>query len=298
MNRTPHFYHLKSRLGMINLPWNKDVYNIGVEQGSDYILTPAFEQSFAGSASDLLEFPVPERINRNNSYEVICEYSHLAKELIQSTLKPQETQVVVGGDHSVSMPSLATLLERIDPTSVGYIRIDSHPDILNRASTTTGNFHGMWFRPFIDEFDEEHVATCTGGNRLQPEQLLFIGNLDSEAAEKEVMKSRHIQNVSVEDLRNTRAAMQSHITSFVGRYNHIHLDIDIDGFDGAVAPATGLPAPHGLLYEDVSFLLDLVAAHPSISVDLVEVNPLKEGGSATVAFAQKLLRHVLTGTAS
>lgn len=289
----PHFYQLRSRLGMINPPWKHEGLNIGVENGAEAVLSEELVRSFPGSRTDIYEFPLPESFPKEKTTEVIAQNTQKAVELINSTIREGDTQVVAGGDHSVSLASITALTKRIDPSTIACIRIDSHPDLLNEASTTTNNFHGMWFRPFLETYDNPAIEAIVGNRKLKPEQVILIGNLDAEDEESALLKRFNIKTIGVDDLRNNAEASQQYIKSFMSKYPHIHLNVDIDGFDKSVAPATGLPSDDGLLPTDLQFMFDIIRSHPSISIDLLEVNPHKPGGEQTVSFTQSLLTDIL-----
>lgn len=286
----PHFYNLRSRLGMINLPHRMDEFNVGVEEGGDAILTEEFLAKFTRSIIDSFNFALPEDIDRKKYFETIVEYSQKAIDLIEETLQDDEMQVVVGGDHSVAFSSLAALLRRQHSHSVGYIQIDSHPDINTIATSPTGNFHGMWMRPFIGGYDNEQINLLVP-HILKPEQILYIGNLDLDPEEEQMIENKNIQMVPIDALRNGNSVAQ--IRTFFESFEHIHLDIDIDGFDRTIAPATGIPAENGLLYKDVEPVLELFRKKEGRSMDLVEVNPQRDKGEKTVKLAQKIILNAI-----
>lgn len=282
----PHFYNLRSRLGMINLPHRMDEFNVGVEEGGDAILTEDFLSKFPRSIVDTYNFPSPEDVERKKYFENIVESSQKAVDLIEETLQDDEMQVVVGGDHSVAFSSLVALLRRLHSHSVGYIQIDSHPDINTVATSPTGNFHGMWMRPFIGGYDNEQINLLVP-HVLKSEQILYIGNLDLDPEEEQVIGDKKIQTISVDALRKGSAIEQ--IKKFFDSFEHIHLDIDIDGFDKSIAPATGIPAKSGLLFKDIESILELFRKKEGRSLDLVEVNPQRDTEDMTVKLAQKLI---------
>ncbi len=286
----PHFYNLRSRLGMINLPHRMEEFNVGVEEGGDSILSNDFLLKFQRPVVDSMTFPMPDDIERKKYFETLVESLQKATDLIEETLQDDEMQVVVGGDHSVAFSSLVALLRRLHSHSVGYIQIDSHPDINTVATSPTGNFHGMWMRPFIGGFDNEQINQLLP-HVLKPEQILYVGNLDKDPEEQELIEGKKIQTISVDALRDGSA--QENINKFFESFEHIHLDIDIDGFDRTVAPATGIPAKNGLLYKDVEPILELFRRKEGRSMDLVEVNPQKDKGEKTIKLAQKLILNAL-----
>mgnify|MGYP001612979858 CR=1 FL=1 len=283
-----HFYNLRSRLGMINLPHRMDEFNTGVEEGGDAILSEEFLAKFRDVKLDSFTFPAPEDIERKKYFDAIVEHSNKAMMLMEDTLQDDEFQVVIGGDHSVAFCSLAVLLRRLHSHSIGYILIDSHPDINSIATSPTGNFHGMWMRPFIDTFENEEINQLIP-HKLNPENILYIGNLDLDPEEAQVIEQKKIKTVSVEDLRLGSVQTLEAIQKFMDRCDHVHLDIDIDGFDRSIAPATGIPAKEGLLKKDIVPVLEMFAQKESRSLDLVEVNPQKDKAEKTVKLAQELI---------
>ncbi len=283
-----HFYNLRSRLGMMNLPHRMEEFNIGVEEGGDAILTEEFLAKFGDPKLDSFTFPSPEDIERKKYFDAIVEHSNKAMMLIEDTLQDDELQIVVGGDHSVAFCSLAVLLRRLHSHTVGYIQVDSHPDINTIGTSPTGNFHGMWMRPFIGGFENEEINQLIP-HKLNPQNILYVGNLDLDPEEAEVIEQNKIKTISVTDLRSGSAETLATIQKFMDGCDHVHLDIDIDGFDRSIAPATGIPAKEGLLKKDIMPVLEIFAKKESRSLDLVEVNPQKDKAEKTVKLAQELI---------
>jgi agmatinase len=69
--------------------------------------------------------------------------------------------------------------------------------------------------------------------------------------------------------------------------DRVYLTIDIDGFDPAIAPATGTPVPGGLSWDYGTRLIrELFRAKEVIGADIVEVAPLAGTGLTEYAAAQ------------
>lgn len=284
---TPHFYNLRSRLGIANVPHRQKELNIGVEEGGDAILMDNFLKNFPTASVEVFDFPRPEEVKKEEYYSTLAKYLKDSKDLILNSLKQDEVPVVVGGDNSVSFPALLSILEKEDARKVGYIRIDSHPDMNSIATSPSGNFHGMWMRPFVDSFEEKQITNLIH-KKLSLSQLVFIGNLDIDPGEEKFFQSGGAQTFSPYDLRENKEGVFMLLEQFVTIHDHIYLGIDIDGFDASIAPATGIPAQKGLLLRDVEYILKKAKEH-LICVDLVEVNPKKPGAKKTVELAQVLL---------
>ncbi len=288
MSVRPHFFKTYSRLGMINIPHKGTKLNLGVEDGSDSVITKELLRHFSNPRVSTYKFPLPQDIQKSDYQKTVAQLSKRFAELINASLLPNETQVVVGGDHSVAFGSLLAVLTRMDPASVGYIQFDSHGDVHLFKTSPSGNFHGMWLRPFIDEFDSPDIAAVEPFS-LKPGQIMFIGNLELEDEEKKVFASKKIINITSRGLAKDKQESLSRIREFIEEFEHIHISFDIDVFNRKLVSATGTPAENGFQPDEVFSILDILSHVEHKSIDLVEVNPRKENSRATTEMAQKVL---------
>lgn len=275
---------------MINVPHRQKGLNLGVEEGGNAILTPEFLKNFPDSHVNVYEFPKPEEINKKEYFDILAKTLRESEKLIENTVKEDEIPVIIGGDNSVSFPTLTATLEHYKPHRVGYVRIDSHPDMNSVASSPSGNFHGMWMRPFVDGFEHKGIVKLVHA-KIPLYQVLFIGNLDINPGEQEFFTGKSTV-FSPAYLRQNKESALMNLDQYVNNYPHIYLGIDIDAFDESIAPATGIPAKSGLLVEDVIEVLDYMKKYV-VTIDLVEVNPKKKGAEKTVKLAQELLLSLL-----
>ncbi len=276
---------------MINLPHRMNALNLGVEYGGDAILTRDFLQQFPDSPVDTFDFPLPETIDKTKYFDIQGESLDLAQKFITKTLKDDEVQVVVGGDNSVSFAALVAMMKHADVSRMGCVRIDSHPDMNSIASTPSGNFHGMWMRPFVDGF-ENHTVSKLVPAKLTLNQILFIGNMDINPGERPFFGVGKSKVVSPTDLKKNKKESVDLMKRFVQYFDFIYFAVDIDGFDESIAPATGIPAKEGILLDDIAEIFREVKKK-RFSVDMVEVNPKKNGAEKTVKLAQDILLRLL-----
>lgn len=288
-----HFFKTYSRLGMINIPHKGTKLNLGVENGSDSVITKEFLRHFSNPKVTAYKFPLPRDIQKNDYQKTVALLSKKFAELVNASLLPNETQVVVGGDHSVAFGSLLAVLTRMDPASVGYIQFDSHGDVHLFNTSPSGNFHGMWLRPFVDEFDSPDISNMIPVS-LKPGQIMFIGNLELENEEKKVFASKKIISITSHDLAKDRQESLLRVKEFIEKFNHIHISFDVDVFDRSLVSATGTPAENGFQLDEVFDVLDILAHAEHKSIDLVEVNPRKENSQATIEVAQKVLLKLIS----
>ncbi len=285
--RLPHFFATHSRLGLTKAPYHSRILNIGVEDGPDAILSSDFVKKYPGVAIHDFHFSRPEDVDRDNYYRILAKELGNMADLITKNLKKDETQVVVGGDHSVAFSSLLSVVRRKGADNIGHIQFDSHGDINLIASAPKGNFHGMWLRPFLSTFDNQLIDELIP-HKVQTSQIIYVGNVEFDPEEKIFVKKNKVAVFG----RNDRSSLLP-IKNLISKFAHIHVSFDIDVFRRDLSPATGTPSLDGLLTSEIFPLLEPLKKAGSISIDLVEVNPKKKGAEKTVMLAQEVLQRLI-----
>lgn len=289
-----HFYKAKSRLGIINPPFGQKDLNFGVEDAPDAILTKEFLKQFDSVVSEFT-FSLPEHINKSKYLDLFAHEASSFKDLINRTLKPQEMQVVIGGDNSVTFSSLLALLERVrDPNKLGYIQFDSHGEMNLYATSPTKNFHGMYLRPFLDSFDIHKIKGLIS-KKLILKNILFIGDLNLDKEEKVFFNKMGFKNIDRSDVLGRLDLVLKELKEFVSRFDDLHVNFDVDVFNSKEVMATGIPSHKGFVFKDLLPIIKVVSTYKNFSLDLCEVNPKKTGVKETIDIAQKVIAEFLFG---
>lgn len=309
--KIPYFFKAKSRIGLPYKPIHQNELNLGVEDGPDSVFNADFLKQFPKYKSSEFSFPKPEDILNRDFDIVLATNIKKFKEQINKKIAAsqassprslveagrndglQTVQVIIGGDHSMTFPSILADLERVSDTKVfRLIHCDSHGDMNMAKDSPTDNFHGMYLRPFFDDFDIPEIAKLMK-RQLKPKNCLFIGNLDLDEKEKEFFINKRFKNIDRNEIKSYSAKVTSFFREFINSADYLHISFDIDIFDKTISPATGIPAEHGLFKKDILPLLKIISKHPNFSFDLCEVNPKKRGASKTIKLAQEILKTVL-----
>lgn len=288
--KSPYFIaSLNSRLGLQNPPIGSDTLNIGVEQGG-IAIKQELKKSLPTSFRTLeLSFPLPDTISKQDYFnELKTLYAQASTQLV-AQWQENETLLSLGGDHSISAISLNAVLHRFNPKKTGVIMFDSHADLNTIDTSPTGNFHGMWLRTFVDptfgrKFHAENIT-------LDPKHLTYIGNLELDPAEIEFINKHSIAIYS-----STDAVLPNYIalSNWIQQFEHIHISFDIDVFAEFWVQSTGTPNPNGFTPVEVFPFLEIVRTHQSISLDLVEFNPLKKTHEKTLVLLLQVLKYLLS----
>lgn len=288
-----HFYKAYSRLGTKNMPWRAKELNIGVENGPDGILSSDFLSNFSPAPQiTTYKFPSPEEISEQDYFKVIAKKTREFIKVISNSRNDDETQAVIGGDHSVALASIIAQLKKTDKEKFGLIWIDSHIDLLDSFHSATKNFIGMFARVLFYDFENNDINFLCP-DKISTNNVLYFGNLELNEIEEQFLKDNHITNITRKELLKNKTSVFNKLNNFLLHFDHIHVSFDIDVFDQSLVQATGTPSLSGFFAEDIFPILDNICRHPHISLDLVEVNPQKSGASETITLAKKVLLSLL-----
>jgi len=184
---------------------------------------------------------------------------------------------LVGGDHSIALPSLRALARLHGPLAV--VHLDAHLDTSGAEVWGEPYHHGSPLRHAIEE------------------QLVLPGHLHQvgvrapwgAASDGDLAREHGGRLVTPDDLATAGAAeVAAAIREQVGD-RPLYLTLDVDALDPAFAPGTGTPVPGGLSSREVIQLLRGLAGVNLVGMDLVEVCPALDHADLTGHLAAHLL---------
>ena len=192
---------------------------------------------------------------------------------VRKILAAGATPVVMGGDHSVTIPCINAFDDQ-DPIHV--VQIDAHLDFVDER-------HGVRFghgNPMRRAAEKPYV---TGLSQIG------IRNVSSTA--REGYEDAREMGSDIQSVRQLRALGSEGMLARIPEGARYYVTIDIDAFDPSIAPGTGTPSHGGFNYYEVHELLAGLAKRGDIvGVDLVEVAPdYDHSGSTSILAAQVLM---------
>lgn len=211
------------------------------------------------------------------------------REKVSQTLKEGLFPMIIGGDHSLGLGSMAGVSESF--SDVGVIWFDAHGDINTEETSPTGNSHGMPCAAAIGLCKSELNDVCR--KRLNPKNFFWIGARDLDVGEIKYMEENNLNVYSADFIKeNGMLVVVKDILKKIERngIKNIHCSIDIDAMDPSIVSATGTPVLNGLQTEDYDiFVNNLFAKLNIVSCDFVEFNPLLKGKESTFEWCKKAL---------
>jgi arginase len=202
--------------------------------------------------------------------------------------------IVLGGDHSMSMGTLAGISRA--GRRPGVIWVDAHGDSNTPRTSPSGNVHGMPFAVALglaeDPFPKALRGSVDGGSSA----LVALRSVDS--GEKENIRAAGVTTITMADIDRIGmgGAMEKAI-AVASRGEGIHLSLDMDAIDPDEAPGVGTPVRGGLTYREAQLAMEMLAASGKLrSLEIAEVNPILDQGNRTAALAVELVASALGQT--
>jgi len=236
-------------------------------------------------------------ITSENGYANICKAKNsqfvgkgcqILADIVKKKASENKFPLILGGDHSIAMGSLAGML--CARPNTGVLWIDAHADLNTPETSETGNMHGMPLGMLIEEMGVDHNAIpgCewlakAGAPRLKPDSLVYIGLRDVDPEERRAIRELGIMAFTMFDIDRYGIGkvmeMSIHHLLKNDAKRPIHLSYDIDVVDPSLAPATGTSVRGGLSFREAHYVAEAAVTTGLLaSADLVELNPTLSDG--------------------
>ncbi len=162
--------------------------------------------------------------------------------------------LLLGGDHSVSYPSLRAHAARHG--GLALVQFDAHTDTWGEPGREAARTdHGTMFHRAVEEGLIDPAASIQVGIRTVNDDPMGIAIRDVRAVHAEAPEA-------------TAAAIRARVGE-----RPAYISFDIDCLDPAFAPGTGTPVCGGLSTHQALEILRGLAGLPLVGMDLVEVSP-------------------------
>ncbi len=197
--------------------------------------------------------------------------------------------MVLGGDHSITYPSVAAVARHVWPRTVGVIHFDAHADT---GADQWGNLygHGEPMRRLIEE------GWVAGRNFVQVGLRGYWPEKENWNWMREQELRWHTM-VEIED-RGSEAVIADAIAEALDGPDCIYLSVDIDVVDPGMAPGTGTPESGGMLARELlRAVRQIVGAVDLVGLDVVEVSPPYDHAEVTAMLAHRTVMEAISALA-
>lgn len=239
---------------------------------------------------------------RNPCAEPVDGYRHLPEviawnaavhEAVAGELAAGRLPIMLGGDHSLAIGSISAVADHVRARGrkLRVVWVDAHADLNTSELTPSGNIHGMPVACLLGHGPDELVRIGESSPVLTPDEVRQVGLRSVDPGEKRFLNELGIE---VYDMRwidevGMREAVRQALDG-VDDDTHLHLSLDLDFVDPAVAPGVGTPVQGGPTYREAQLVMEMIADSGRLgSIDLVELNPALDVRNATAELAVDLV---------
>ena len=228
----------------------------------------------------------------------IRETCEALRDTVEDVVAKGSIPVVMGGDHSIAMGTIAGLsrYHRTRGRKIGLIWFDAHGDMNTPDTSPTGNIHGMPLAAAMGFGEPTLVGLAGAQPMVDPANAAVVGLRDVDVAERVIIKKSGIGAYTMRDIdeRGMRSVMEQAIARASDGTAGIHVSFDLDGMDPDYAPGVGTPSPGGFSYREAHLAMEMLAdTGRVISAELVEANPILDQRNGTAVLGVGLLASLL-----
>ena len=245
-------------------------YGKGADKGFDALLDAAENMELYDIETNSEVYRegiyIAPTVTEDTSPEAMCE---AVKKAVQDYLKSGKFVTLFGGEHSISIGSIAAFKEQYSDLSV--LQIDAHSDL----------------RPIYNGSACNHA--CALHEASKTTNLVQVGIRSMDRVELPYVKQDNF--FTMYKIRK-QVNWIAEVIERLGK--NVYITIDLDAFDPSIMPSTGTPEPGGLFwYETLELLKEVMKSKNVVGFDIVELAPI-EGATAPDFMAAKLYYKLLS----
>ncbi|WP_170760121.1 arginase [Ruegeria lacuscaerulensis] len=209
---------------------------------------------------------------------------------------PKGLPIFMGGDHALSMGTVTGMAAHAEQRGrpLFVLWLDAHSDFHTPDSTGSGNLHGTpvaYFtgQPGFDIFPAVPAPVPT-------DRVGMIGLRSVDPAERARLEQDHAM---LADMRSIdEHGIKTPLIAFLDRVRAangiLHVSLDVDFLDPAIAPAVGTTVPGGATEREAHLVMELLHESGLVcSLDLVELNPFLDERGRTAKLMVDLAASLL-----
>lgn len=226
--------------------------------------------------------------------EILEVCTNLA-EVTRDTLAAGEIPLVIGGDHSIAMGTVAGVAAhfRQQKADIGLIWFDAHGDMNMPETSPSGNIHGMPLAHLLGHGDPDLANILGQCPAVKPENVVLLGIRDIDDNERKIIRDSGIKVFTMSDIDELGMTDVSRQTLEIVTANTagFHISFDVDGCDPTVIPGSGTLVPGGVSFREAHQLLENCAKTGRMtSMEVVELNPFLDQANISAERAVALIQ--------
>jgi arginase len=294
----------KRHVAVIGAPLDLGAGRRGVDMGPSAVRVAGLGKRLSAlgyDVADLGNVPVAQAESVGDAGPGDAKYLHQIAatcerlgELVASGLADGKMPLVLGGDHSIAVGTVAGVSRffRESNRKIGLLWIDAHADMNTPQSSPSGNVHGMPLACCAGVGPEELARMFGFAPKVEPANIALLGVRDVDPLEAETVRNAGVRAFTMREIdeRGMRAVIGEAIAIATNGTAGFHLSLDMDFVDPQYAPGVGTPVRGGATYREAHLAMEVICdSGKMISMEVVEVNPVIDEVNRTADLAVELI---------
>ena len=293
----------KSQVAILGVPLDLGAGRRGVDMGPSALRLAGLNtklESLGYTVQDLGNLPVAQQESTPTGRDNAKYLPQIAKicaslaESLETALREGKFPLVLGGDHSVAVGTIAGVSHTFHARNedIGVIWIDAHADMNTPDISPSGNVHGMPLACCVGMGPHELTHLLGFSPKIKGGNLVLIGLRDVDEREREIVRRSGAAAFTMRDIdeRGLRSIMEQAIERATSGTAGFHLSVDMDAVDPDEAPGVGTPVRGGITYREAHLAMETICDCGSmLSMELVEVNPVLYDANRTALLGVELI---------
>jgi arginase len=293
---------LQPTVALIGAPTDIGAGRRGASMGPEALRVAGLEKSLRRLGCEVRDHgnvsgPINPEAPRTDGYRHLAEVATWCRSVcdaVYSSLGAGELPIVMGGDHSLAIGSVAALsrfcAEHRKPLAMFWL--DAHSDFNVASSSPSGNIHGMPVAVICGHGPPELTGLGAESPMLGADKIVQIGIRSVDDIEKRLVVG---SGIVVFDMRRIdelrmRTVMERALDYVAALGAHLHVSFDVDFLDPSIAPGVPTTVPGGPTYREAQLCMEMI--HDSglmRSLDIMELNPALDEGNRTAELCVELV---------
>lgn len=251
------------RVTLIDVPYDSGSRDVRHGGGPAALLAGGAAERLAGAgpverASVAVETDLPFEVGTG------AAVMRAVAEHVRDAAAGGSVPVVLAGNCGVTVGVTAGL-RAAGAGRVGVLWFDAHGDLHTPSTSTSGFVDGMGLAVLTGRCWEALAATVPGFAPLPDDAVALVGGYDLDDAERRLLDDGGPALLSPTLLRTDPDAARAVLAGVGSRVDALHIHVDLDVYDTAVAPANSYAVPGGFTATEVRDLVTEAARHARVA---------------------------------
>jgi arginase len=289
------------RASLIGAPTDIGASDRGASMGPEALRVAGIAEALTQRGLDVVDCgnvsgpPNPGliRLNGYRNLAQVTAWNHEVHDAVYRELAEQRLPILLGGDHSLSVGSIAAVARHCRATrkSLRVLWLDAHTDFNTRELSLSGSLHGMPVAVLCGFGPRELLQIGGASPAISPRWVRQVGIRSVDTGERRFV---HEQDLDVFDMRcidemGVRRVMELALQG-MDEHTHLHVSFDVDCLDPEIAPGVGTTVPGGLSYREAQLCMEMICDTGRVaSLDIMELNPALDVRNKTAVLAVDLV---------